>query len=60
MVEIANMSQWKWLTMIVMVKTSAKIEPFQVSKGNEICFIVFVFYYYFAIAAVRDSPVLDK
>ncbi len=24
-----------------MVKSSAQIEPFQVSKGNEICFILF-------------------
>ncbi len=47
MVEIANMSQmlnvlWKCaLTMTAMVKSSAQIEPFQVSKGNEICFILF-------------------
>ncbi len=52
-----------------MVKSSAQIEPFQVSKGNEICLFyssVIVLkisrvylYFYFAIAAVRDSPVLD-
>ncbi len=42
MVEIVNMSQWKCaLTMTAMVKTSAQSEPFQVSKGNEICFILF-------------------
>ncbi len=40
MLEIVNMSQWKCaLMMTAMVKTSAQIEPFRVSKGNEICFI---------------------
>ncbi len=45
-VEIANMSQmlnvlWKCaLTMTAMVKSSAQIEPFYVSKGNKICFIL--------------------
>ncbi len=50
-----------------MVKSSAQIEPFQDSKGNEICFICFFCncpqniksFFYLAIAAVRDSPVLD-
>ncbi len=42
MLEIVNMSQWKCaLMMTAMVKTSAQIESFQVSKGNEICFIWF-------------------
>ncbi len=42
MVEIVNMSQWKCaLMMTAMVNPSAQIEPFQVSKGNEICFILF-------------------
>ncbi len=47
MVEIVNMSQkldvlWKCaLTMTAMVKSSAQTEPFQVSKGNKICFILF-------------------
>ncbi len=59
---------WKCaLTMKAMVKTSAQIEPFQVSKGNEICFILFFCnlslkyqeFLFCAIAAVRDSPVLD-
>ncbi len=37
------MSQWKCaLMMTVMVKPSAQIEPLQVSKGNEICFILFL------------------
>ncbi len=46
MVEIVNMSQildvlWKYtLTMTAMVKSSAQTEPFQVSKGKEICFIL--------------------
>ncbi len=41
MVEIVNMSQWKCaLTMTAMVKPSAQIEPLQVSKGSEICFIL--------------------
>ncbi len=36
------LSQWKCaLTMKAMVKTSAQIEPFQDSKGNEICFFLF-------------------
>ncbi len=40
MVEIANMSQWKCaLTMTAMVKLSAQIEIFQVSKGNKISLI---------------------
>ncbi len=60
------MSQWKCLTMTAMVKSSAQIEPFQVSKGNEICFMLFFcncpqniksFLYFFI--AVRDSPALD-
>ncbi len=43
MVEIVNMSQWKCaLTMTAMVKSSAQIEPFQVTKGNEIRFILFL------------------
>ncbi len=41
MVEIVNMSQGKYALMTAMVKPSAQIEPFQVSKGNEICFILF-------------------
>ncbi len=42
MVEIANMSQWKCaLMMTAMVEPSAQIEPFHVSKDNEICFILF-------------------
>lgn len=47
MVEIVNMRQmlnvlWKCaLTMTAMVKSSAQTEPFYVSKGNEICFILF-------------------
>ncbi len=40
MVEIANMRQWKCLTMTAMVKSSVQIEPFQVSKGSEICCIL--------------------
>ncbi len=41
-IEIVNMSQWKCaLMMTAMVKPSAQIEPFQVSKGNEIYFILF-------------------
>ncbi len=32
---------WKCLTMTAMVKPSSPIEPFQVSKSNEICFILF-------------------
>ncbi len=74
MVEIMNMSQWKSaLTMTAMVKRYTQIEPFHVLKGNEICFILFsvivlkisrefliVFIYlFFAIATVRDLPVLD-
>ncbi len=67
MVEIVNMSQWKCaLIMTAMVKPYAQIEPFQVSKGKEICFIkknsVIVLKkkcLFFVIAAVRDSPVLD-
>ncbi len=42
MVEIVNMSQWNCaLTVTAMVKPSAKIEPFQFQKGNEICCILF-------------------
>ncbi len=42
MVEIVNMSQWKCaLIMTAMVKPYAQIEPSQVSKGKEICFIKF-------------------
>ncbi len=47
MVEIVNVRQmldvlWKCaLTMTAMVKPSAQIEPCQVSKGNEIFFILF-------------------
>ncbi len=74
MVEIMNMSQWKSaLTMTAMVKPYTQIEPFHVLKGNEICFILFsvivlkisreflilFIYLFFAIAAVRDLPVLD-
>ncbi len=70
MVEIVNVRQmldalWKCaLTMTAMVKPSAQIEPCQVSKGNEIFFILFFcncqdFFFFFAIAAVRDLPVLD-
>ncbi len=32
-----DVSQWKRLTMTAMVKSSAQIEPFRVSKGDEIC-----------------------
>ncbi len=62
------MSQWKCaLTMTDLVKSSAQIEPFQVSKANKICFILFLSncpqniksLIFLAIAAVRDSPVLD-
>ncbi len=41
MVEIMNMRQWKCtLTMTAMVKSSAQIEPFQVSKRNMLYFIL--------------------
>ncbi len=41
MVEIVNMSQWKCWKMTAMVKSSAQIEPFKLSKWNEIYFILF-------------------
>ncbi len=63
MVEIASKCA---LMMTAMVKPSAQIEPFQVSKGNEICFF-FIFsviflkkrFFILLFAAVRDLPVLD-
>ncbi len=66
MVEIVNISQWK-CDDSYMVKPSAKIEPLQVSKDNEICFILFFSncpqniksFIFLAIAEVRDLPVLD-
>ncbi len=65
MVEIVNMIQWKCaLTMTAMVKPSAQIQPFQVSKGTKYALfqssvIVLKPVVFLAIAVVRDSPVLD-
>ncbi len=69
MVEIVNMSQWKCaLTMTAMVKHLLKLNPSKFQKVTKYALfyssvivlkILRFLSFYFAIAAVRDSPVLD-
>ncbi len=54
-----------WKCALTMVQSSAEIEPFEVSKGNEICLCyssvigLKISREFFAIAAVRDPSMLD-